>query len=41
MKFETYGYSAGLNLDNDESITHGWVMKHGKGVSLIILFFFG
>ena len=31
--FATYAYCAGLHLDNDESITHGWVIKRGKGVS--------
>jgi hypothetical protein len=30
--FATYAYCAGLHLDNDESITHGWVIKRGKEV---------
>jgi hypothetical protein len=32
--FATYAYCAGLHLDNDESITHGWVIKRGKEVTL-------
>lgn len=27
--FVTYAYCAGLHLDNDESVTHGWVIKRG------------
>jgi hypothetical protein len=32
--FVTYAYCAGLHLDNDESVTHGWVIKRGIKVSL-------
>jgi hypothetical protein len=35
--FATFVYCAGLHLDNDESITHGWVIKHGKKVTSIII----
>ena len=35
--FATYAYCAGLHLDNDESITHGWVIKRGKEVMSIII----
>jgi hypothetical protein len=30
--FVTYAYCAGLHLDNDESVTHGWVIKRGVKV---------
>jgi hypothetical protein len=30
--FATYAYSAGLHLDSDESVTHGWVIQRGKEV---------
>lgn len=32
--FATYGYCAGLHLDNDETVTHGWVIKRGSAVML-------
>ncbi|KAM6504362.1 hypothetical protein JOM56_001305 [Amanita muscaria] len=30
--FVTYAYCAGLHLDTDESISHGWVIKRGMKV---------
>jgi hypothetical protein len=30
--FATYAYCAGLHLDSDESVTHGWVINRGKKV---------
>ena len=32
--FATYAYCAGLHLDEDESVTHGWVIKRGKKVCI-------
>ncbi len=34
--FATYAYCAGLHLDKDESVTHGWVIKRGKEVSNVL-----
>ncbi|KAF8219891.1 hypothetical protein L208DRAFT_1382841 [Tricholoma matsutake] len=31
--FVTYAYCAGLHVDNDESVTHGWVIKRGIKVT--------
>lgn len=40
--FAAYGYSAGLHLDTDVCISHGWVFNRPKEVYLIyiILHFF-
>ena len=38
--FATYAYCAGLHLDTDESVTHGWVIKREKEVSIKVLFDF-
>jgi hypothetical protein len=32
--FATYVYCARLDVDNDKSVTHGWVIKCGKNVGL-------
>jgi hypothetical protein len=34
--FAMYAYCAGLHLDNDKSVTHGWMIKCGKEASLSV-----